>query len=243
MAIAIPIPRPVSAADADGRFQAVSKTYRLGDVPVEALKSVTFGIPPQRFSMILGPSGSGKSTLLNLIGCLDLPTGGSIEIDGENIGTKPDNELSEFRARKIGFIFQNFNLIPVLTAYENVEYPLVLLGIAAAERKRRTLEMLESVGLTAHVRHRPNQLSGGQKQRVAIARALVKGPTLVLADEPTANLDSKTGAAIIELMRQVQHQHGATFIFSTHDPQLISHAEEVLEIRDGELLLHRKVRT
>lgn len=243
MAIAIPIPRPVSAADAVVRFQAVSKTYRLGDVPVEALKSMTFGIPPQRFSMILGPSGSGKSTLLNLIGCLDLPTGGSIEIDGENIGTKPDNELSEFRARKIGFIFQNFNLIPVLTAYENVEYPLVLLGIAAAERKRRTLEMLESVGLTAHVRHRPNQLSGGQKQRVAIARALVKGPTLVLADEPTANLDSKTGAAIIELMRQVQHQHGATFIFSTHDPQLISHAEEVFEIRDGELLLHRKVRT
>jgi len=235
MATAISIAKPDTSADAVVRFQSVSKTYRLGDVPVEALKSVTFGVPRQRFSMILGPSGSGKSTLLNLIGCIDKPTGGDITIDGETIAAKPDDELSEFRARKIGFIFQNFNLIPVLSAYENVEYPLVLLGVGAAERKRRTLEMLESVGLARHGSHRPNQLSGGQKQRVAIARALVKGPTLVLADEPTANLDSKTGAVIIDLMRQVQHQHGATFIFSTHDPQLISHAEEVFAIRDGEL--------
>ncbi|SHL74715.1 ABC transporter ATP-binding protein [Rhodanobacter sp. OK091] len=239
MAIAIPIQSSTSGAEAAVRFHGVSKTYRLGDVPVEALKSVSFGIPPQRFSMILGPSGSGKSTLLNLIGCLDRPTAGVLEIGGEKIGAKSDDELSEFRARKIGFIFQNFNLIPVLSAYENVEYPLVLLGVRPTERKRRTLEILKSVGLVEHRNHRPNQLSGGQKQRVAIARALVKGPTLVLADEPTANLDSQTGAAIIDLMRQVQHEHGATFVFSTHDPQLISHAEEVFSIRDGELLEHR----
>lgn len=241
MATAMPIQRPAPRAEPVVQFRSVSKTYRLGDVPVDALKSVSLGIPSQRFSMILGPSGSGKSTLLNLIGCLDRPTFGSIEIGGESVGSKSDDQLSEFRAHKIGFIFQNFNLIPVLSAYENVEYPLVLLGVAAAERKRRTLDMLASVGLAEHKDHRPNQLSGGQKQRVAIARALIKGPTLVLADEPTANLDSKTGAAIIELMRQVQHEHGATFVFSTHDPQLISHAEEVFSIRDGELLEHRTV--
>ncbi|MES2151273.1 MAG: ABC transporter ATP-binding protein [Pseudomonadota bacterium] len=242
MASAISIQHPAASAQPVVRFDAVSKTYRLGDVPVEALKSVSISIPPQRFSMILGPSGSGKSTLLNLIGCLDRATSGSIEIDGEPVASKSDDMLSEFRANKIGFIFQNFNLIPVLSAYENVEYPLVLLGVGAAERRRRTLGMLASVGLDEHKHHRPNQLSGGQKQRVAIARALVKRPTLVLADEPTANLDSKTGGDIIELMRRVQHEHGATFVFSTHDPQLISHAEEVFSIRDGELLGHRTVR-
>jgi len=224
------------------RFAEVSKTYQLGDVPVQALKSVSLGIPPRRFSMILGPSGSGKSTLLNLIGCLDRPTSGEISIGGEALRSKSDDELAEFRARQIGFIFQNFNLIPVLSAYENIEYPLVLLGVDSAERKRRIAGILDAVGLAAHGEHRPNQLSGGQKQRVAIARALVKGPTLVLADEPTANLDSKTGASVIELMRKVQHEYGATFVFSTHDPQLISHAEEVFSIRDGELLEHKTMR-
>jgi putative ABC transport system ATP-binding protein len=241
MASTISIERATLVAKPVISLEKVSKTYLLGDVPVEGLKSVSIDIQPQRFSMILGPSGSGKSTLLNLIGCLDRPTSGAIEIDGESIGTKSDDKLSDFRAQKIGFIFQNFNLIPVLSAYENVEYPLVLLGISAAERRRRTLEMLDSVGLAGHKNHRPNQLSGGQKQRVAIARALIKRPTLVLADEPTANLDSKTGATIITLMRRVQHEHGATFVFSTHDPQLISHAEEVFSILDGELLEHRRI--
>lgn len=218
------------------RFKGVSKTYKLGDVPVQALKSITLEIPPKRFSMILGPSGSGKTTLLNLIGCLDRPTDGEIEIGGELVGSKSDDELSEFRARQIGFIFQNFNLIPVLSAYENVEYPLVLLGVASSERKRRVTQILDAVGLSDHGAHRPNQLSGGQKQRVAIARALVKGPTLVLADEPTANLDTKTGDSVIELMRDVQHKYEATFVFSTHDPQLISHAENTFSIRDGGLV-------
>lgn len=243
MATPVPIRTNTVSAEPVVRFEGVSKTYRLGDVPVQALKSITLGIPAQRFSMILGPSGSGKSTLLNLIGCLDRPSEGGIEISGAALQHKSDDELSEFRARQIGFIFQNFNLIPVLSAYENVEYPLELLGLGSKERRRRVSEMLEAVGLAEHRHHRPNQLSGGQKQRVAIARALVKGPTLVLADEPTANLDSKTGASVIELMRDVQREYGATFVFSTHDPQLISHAEEVFSIRDGELLEHKTVRS
>jgi putative ABC transport system ATP-binding protein len=189
--------------------------------------------------MIVGPSGSGKSTLLNLIGCIDNPNSGAVRINGELVAQLSDDSRSAFRATHIGFIFQSFNLIPVLSAYENVEYPLVLLGLSAAERRRKTLAILESIGLANHASHRPNQLSGGQKQRVAIGRALVKNPTLVLADEPTANLDSKTGAEILELMRNIQNDHGATFIFSTHDPQLISHADEVFVIRDGELQEHR----
>jgi putative ABC transport system ATP-binding protein len=220
-------------------FENVSKIYQMGEVSIPALKGVSLRIPRSRFSMVLGPSGSGKTTLLNMIGCLDQPTSGEIEVCGEKVAEISDDKISEFRARHIGFIFQNFNLIPVLSALENVEYPLTLLGMKKQERRERSMEILESVGLTDHARHRPNQLSGGQKQRVAIARALVKGPSLVLADEPTANLDSKTGAAIIDLMYQVQEQHGATFIFSTHDPQLISHAQVIFSIRDGELIEQR----
>ncbi len=220
-------------------FENITKIYQMGEVEIPALKDVSLTIPTRRFSMVLGPSGSVKTTLLNLIGCLDRPTRGEIEVGGEKVADLSDNDISEFRARHIGFIFQNFNLIPVLSASENVEYPLILLGMNASERKRRTEKILESVGLTTHARHRPNQLSGGQKQRVAIARALVKSPSLVLADEPTANLDTKTGASIIDLMYRVQEEYGATFVFSTHDPQLISHAQEVFRIRDGELVEHR----
>jgi putative ABC transport system ATP-binding protein len=237
-----PLRRPHSAHEAVVVLRSISKTYLMGDVTVPALKELSLSIPPRRFSMILGPSGSGKSTLLNLIGCLDQPTSGRVEVAGEAVAAQTDDQLSEFRAHHIGFIFQNFNLIPVLSAYENVEYPLVLLGVRAAERRRKTEEILDAVGLSEQAAYRPNQLSGGQKQRVAIARALVKGPTLVLADEPTANLDSKTGAAIIELMYRVQDIYGATFVFSTHDPQLISHAQEVFMIRDGELLEHQSAR-
>jgi putative ABC transport system ATP-binding protein len=220
-------------------FANVSKTYRMGEIEVPALKGVSLEIRQKRFSMVLGASGSGKTTLLNLIGCLDQATAGVVTVCGQNISELSDRAISRFRARNIGFIFQNFNLIPVLSAYENIEYPLVLLGVDASERRARTKQILESVGLLHVAEHRPNQLSGGQKQRVAIARALVKGPSLVLADEPTANLDSKTGASIIELMYRVQEQYDATFVFSTHDAQLISHAQDSFVIRDGELIEQR----
>ena len=222
-------------------FDRVSKTYQSGDIEVPALRSVSLEIPKKRFSMVLGPSGSGKTTLLNLVGCLDLPTEGLIRVFNQDVAQLTDDEISEFRARNIAFIFQSFNLNPVLSAYENVEFPLILLNIARKERDERVRKILDSVGLLKHSKHRPNQLSGGQRQRVAIARALVKGPGLVLADEPTANLDSKTGAAIIELMHRVQEEQGATFLFSTHDPQLISHAQEVFVVRDGELIERRTV--
>jgi putative ABC transport system ATP-binding protein len=173
------------------------------------------------------------------MGCIDAPSAGAVEVCGQNIAELSDNATSEFRARNIGFIFQSFSLVPVLSAYENVEYPLLLIGTPAAERRERTLAMLQAVGLAEQAGQRPNELSGGQRQRVAIARALVKGPQLVLADEPTANLDSITGASIIELMRRVQAQSRTTFIFATHDPQLISHADELFAIRDGKLVEHR----
>jgi putative ABC transport system ATP-binding protein len=221
------------------RLREVAKTYDDDGLKVTAINGISLEIQRQRFSMIVGPSGSGKTTLLNLIGCIDAPTQGTVEIRGEDVARLSDNQVSDFRARNIGFIFQNFSLLPVLSAYENVEYPLLLIEMKARERRERTMAMLASVGLAEHAQHRPNQLSGGQKQRVAIARALVKGPAIVLADEPTANLDSQTGAQIIELMRRIQREEQATFIFSTHDAQLISHAEETFVIRDGKLIEHR----
>ena len=220
-------------------FNQVSKVYKMGEVEVPALKRITLTIPPKRFSMILGPSGSGKSTLLNLIGCLDKASGGQITVCGQDIAKLSDDEISEFRAQNIGYVFQSYNLIPVLSAFENIEYPLFLLGLSPSKRKAKVDQMLGAVGLTPFASHRPNQLSGGQKQRVAIARALVKGPNLVLADEPTANLDSKTGASIIDLMYKIQEEFGATFVFSTHDPQLISHAQDAFFIKDGEIAEHR----
>ncbi len=220
------------------RLRQVAKTYRSGTVEVAALKGISLDIPRNRFSMVIGPSGSGKTTLLNLIGCIDAPSSGTVEVCGQPTGALNDNALSDFRARNIGFIFQGFSLIPVLSAYENVEYPLLLVGTSPGERRERTLGMLEAVGLSEQRDQRPNELSGGQKQRVAVARALVKHPEIVLADEPTANLDTRTGAAIIELMHRVQAEFATTFIFSTHDLQLISHADETFTIRDGELVGH-----
>jgi putative ABC transport system ATP-binding protein len=217
------------------RLSNVVRTYRTGRTEVRALRGVSLSIPAQRFTMLVGPSGSGKTTLLNLVGCIDTPTAGAVEIAGQDTARLRDNALSDFRARTIGFIFQGFSLMPVLTAYENVEYPLLLTGMPAAERRRATLAMLDAVGLTEQRRQRPNELSGGQKQRVAIARALVKQPAVVLADEPTANLDSATGAAIIALMRRMQREQHTTFVFSTHDAQLISHADAIFALRDGEL--------
>lgn len=225
--------RPVVA------LRDVTKVYRTGSVEVRALRNLTMAIRPDRFSTVIGASGSGKTTLLNIVGCIDRPSAGRVEVCGQDVGALDEDTLADFRARHIGFIFQNFGLIPVLSAYENVEYPLLLVGMPASERHARTQAMLEAVGLAEQAHRRPNELSGGQKQRVAIARSLVKDPKIVLADEPTANLDSATGQAIIELMRRVQHDSHTTFIFATHDPQLIAHADELFKIRDGELIEHR----
>ena len=212
----------------------VSKTYRLGNVDVPALVGVSLTVDAGEFLAIAGPSGSGKTTLLNLIGCLDTPTSGEVEIDGELVGALSAGLRADLRARKLGFIFQTFNLIPVLTAYENVEYPL-LLTRRRGDIAARVRTALEQVGLGERARHRPTELSGGQQQRVAIARALVTDPALVLADEPTANLDSATGSDIIALMRRLNRERGTTFIFSTHDPRIMTAADRVLPISDGRL--------
>jgi putative ABC transport system ATP-binding protein len=231
---------PEANGDAVVRLGNVVKTYSDDGLDVTAVNGVSFDIPRQRFAMIVGPSGSGKTTLLNLIGCIDMPTSGAIEVCGEKVQKLSDNKLTDFRARNIAFVFQNFNLYPVLSAYENVEYPLLLIGMPEKDRRERVMALLEAVGLANQARQRPNQLSGGQKQRVAIARALVKHPELVLADEPTANLDSQTGEQIIDLMHKMQHEQKVSFIFSSHDPQLISRAEETFHIRDGKLVDHRE---
>jgi putative ABC transport system ATP-binding protein len=213
----------------------VSKTYRLGKVGVAALDDVSFTVATGEFVAIAGPSGSGKTTLLNLVGCLDTPTSGEILIDGESVGALSPGGRADLRARKLGFVFQTFNLIPVLTAWENVEYPLLIHPRGGGERRARVTAALEQVGLGERARHRPPELSGGQQQRVAIARALVGEPALVLADEPTANLDSATGRDIVELMRRLNRERDVTFVFSTHDPRIMSAADRVLEISDGRL--------
>jgi putative ABC transport system ATP-binding protein len=218
------------------RLRDVTKSYKTGSVEVRALRGVSLAIPAGRFTMLVAPSGAGKSTLLNLIGCIDKPSSGVVEIAGTAMAGLGDDALSDFRARKIGFIFQSFSLVPVLSAYENVEYPLLLTGMPAAARRRETLATLQAVGLAEQKNRRPNELSGGQKQRVAIARALVKRPALVLADEPTANLDSETGQSIVTLMRRIQADSKTTFVFATHDPHLISQADVIVAMRDGRLV-------
>ena len=214
--------------------QNVTKTYRLGKLTVTALAGVSLTVKAGEFLAVAGPSGSGKTTLLNLIGCRDTPTAGEIAIDGEPVSALSPGRRADLRARKLGFVFQTFNLIPVLTAYENVEYPL-LIHRRGGDVATRVRAALEQVGLADRARHRPSELSGGQQQRVAVARALVAEPALVLADEPTANLDSHTGHEIIELMRRLNREHGSTFVFSTHDPRIMQAADRVLEISDGRL--------
>ena len=214
--------------------QDVSKTYRLGKLNVTALAGVSLTVAAGEFLAVAGPSGSGKTTLLNHIGCLDTPSAGEIANDGEPVTRLSAGRRADLRARKLGFVFQTFNLIPVLTAWENVEYPLLIHrrgGDVAARVKRA----LEQVGLAERARHRPAELSGGQQQRVAIARALVGEPALVLADEPTANLDSRTGHEIVELMRSLNRERGTTFVFSTHDPRIMKAADRVLAMSDGRL--------
>ena len=214
----------------------VNRTYRLDAVDVPALIGIDLVILPNRFTVISGPSGSGKTTLLNLIGCIDRPDEGTIMVAGRPVQTMSDDALSDFRAERLGFVFQSFNLLPVLTAFENVEYPLLMAGTSAAKRRRRVDKLLESVGLSEFGAHRPGQLSGGQRQRVAIARALARRPQLVLADEPTANLDSKTGMEIIQLMRRMQQEHQVTFIFSSHDPKVLDAADDAVHIHDGRIV-------
>lgn len=218
------------------RVENVSKHYRLGDQDVRALTNVSLAIEPGVFLAIAGPSGSGKSTLLNIIGCIDTPTAGRVIIDGHDVSGRTPDELADLRARTIGFIFQTFNLLPVLSAEENVEYPLLQLPeLTKAQRRERVKHYLEVVGLTKYATHRPNQLSGGQRQRVAIARALATHSKIVLADEPTANLDSKTGSSILKLMRDINRESGTTFVFSTHDRKVMNMADRLVRIADGEI--------
>ena len=215
----------------------VYKDYQVGEVSVRALKEVNFEIEPASFLSFVGPSGSGKTTLLNLIGCLDTPTGGSLTVAGKDVVSLDRKERAAFRGEHMGFIFQDFNLIPVLTVYENIEYPLIMVqNVPSEERKRRVLRLLESVQMMEQKHKYPDQISGGQKQRVAVARALVTEPKLVLADEPTANLDSKTAYMIIELMKQMKSEFGTTFIFSTHDQKIVGAAEIIYTLEDGTIV-------
>jgi putative ABC transport system ATP-binding protein len=211
----------------------ITKRYQSGETVVEALRGVSLSIGNGEFLSIAGPSGSGKTTLLNLIGCLDTADSGTITIDSVPVGRQEKKELAMLRRQKIGFVFQSFNLIPVLTAYENSSFPLSLLGLDDKEIRERTMQLLEEVGLADMAHRRPAELSGGQQQRVAIARALVKDPELVLADEPTANLDSNTGEEILKLMEKLNHSHGTTFIFSTHDKMVMDYARRLVGLHDG----------
>lgn len=219
-------------------LEHVSKEYRLGDHMVRALDDITLSIESGVFLAIAGPSGSGKSTLLNIIGCIDSPSSGRVTIAGHDISGQTPDQLASLRARTIGFVFQTFNLLPVLTAEENVEYPLLQMSeLDAEDRRERVQEMLELVQLGKYSKHRPNQLSGGQRQRVAIARALVTRPELVLADEPTANLDHKTGEGILALMKDINRKMKTTFVFSTHDKKVIDAADRLIGVEDGTVRL------
>jgi putative ABC transport system ATP-binding protein len=212
----------------------VTKDYPLGTTVVHALKGITLSIKAQEFTTLSGPSGCGKTTLLNLIGGMDVPTSGELSIDNQPISKLNDRQLTQLRLDKIGFIFQSFNLIPVLDVYQNIEFPLLISGKSSkSERALRVNELIDRVGLAAQRHQRPSELSGGQRQRVAVARALVTRPAFVLADEPTANLDSETGRSIIELMKEMNRTLNTTFVFSTHDPSIMAHASRIIHLKDG----------
>jgi putative ABC transport system ATP-binding protein len=215
----------------------VSKSYMLGKTVVPAVRDVSMTVSEGEFLSIAGPSGSGKTTLLNLVGCVDTPTSGTVMVKGRDTAALGERALTDLRLHTIGFIFQSFNLIPVLSVFQNVEFPLLLQGtLPRSERAARVAALLEAVGLAEHTRHRPSELSGGQRQRVAVARALVTRPSLVLADEPTANLDSRTGASVVDLMKEMNRKEGTTFIFSTHDPKVMAHASAIVRIEDGRIV-------
>ena len=213
-----------------------SKRYRIGEIETRALDDVSLRVEAGEFMALVGPSGSGKTTLLQIIGCLDKPTSGTVLINGRDVTRLSANGRADLRREVIGFIFQFFALVPVLNAYENVELPLLLNGVGAKERHTRTMELLDAVGLADRVHHRPDQLSGGQQQRVAIARALAPRPLMVLADEPTANLDTANGEQAMEIMQRLNRQTGTAFIFATHDPRVMAFAQRTIQLVDGRIV-------
>ena len=216
-------------------LRGVHKTYRLGAHVVPALRGIDLQVYPGEMLALTGPSGSGKSTILNLAGLIDTPDAGEIWLRGERVDTLPENRAALLRRDALGFVFQSFNLVPVMTVAENVDYPLFLTGVPSSERRQRVAEVLASVGLQDHAQHRPDALSGGQRQRVAIARALVKRPQLVIADEPTASLDSRTADQVLDLMRELGHAQGAAFVIATHDQRLTRRCDRIVALLDGQI--------
>ena len=218
------------------RLESISRTYRLGDEAVLALRGVSLAFNPGDFLSVMGPSGSGKSTLMNILGCLDRPNSGAYWLDGEQVARLGDSQLAAIRNRKIGFVFQTFNLLARTTALENVELPLIYSGFAGRERRERAKAALAAVGLADRFGHRPNELSGGQQQRVAIARALVNRPAIILADEPTGNLDSKSGIEILRLLQQLNREQSITVLIVTHDPFVARHTQRIVRMHDGQIV-------
>jgi putative ABC transport system ATP-binding protein len=225
----------MTSADVVVKLAGVSRLYRQGTADVYALAHIDLEIHRGDFAVLVGPSGSGKTTLLNVIGGLDSPTEGHVWVDGTEIARLGKSVLAEIRLRKIGFVFQEFNLIPVLSALENVEFVMLLQGVAQTQRRTRAYALLRDLGLEGLEHRRPQQLSGGQQQRVAVARAIAAEPIIVLPDEPTANLDSKAGAALMDMMKELNEQRGVTFVFSTHDPMVVERARRVIRLRDGHI--------
>lgn len=217
------------------RVENAVRTYKIGETETRALRGINLTIESGEFTALVGPSGSGKTTLLQLLGCLDQPSSGKVYINGQDVTVMNRNQRADLRKNNLGFVFQFFALIPTLTAYENIELPLLLRGVGTNERKERVNHLLEAVDLTDHINHRPDQMSGGQQQRVAIARALSTSPSLILADEPTANLDTSNGQQVMEIMANLNKETGVTFVFATHDPRVFKYAKRIITLRDGQI--------